>query len=111
MLPYESMRLTDEELLAKLKREQEKLQAELDARKAKLNARTRRVRSRLAGRERKIDTRRKILVGAMMLKLSDQHPETKDFMLKHLDEFLEHPRDRALFEDLPDRSNTVPDAS
>ena len=101
MLPCAAMRLTDEELLAKLKREQEKLQAELDARKAKLNARTRRVRSRLAVRERKTDTRRKILVGAMMLKLADQHPETKDFMLKHLDGFLEHSRDRALFEDLP----------
>ena len=110
MLPCAAMRLTDEELLAKLKREQEKLQAELDARKAKLNARTRRVRSRLAGRERKIDTRRKILVGAMMLKLSDQHPETKDFMLKHLDGFLEHPRDRTLF-DLPDRPNTASDGS
>ena len=36
-----------------------------------------------------------------MLKLADQHPETKDFMLKHLDGFLEHSRDRALFEDLP----------
>ena len=111
MLACESVRLTDEELLAKLKREQENLQAELDARKAKLNARTRRVRSRLAVRERKTDTRRKILVGAMMLKLANQHPETKDFILKHLDEFLEHPRDRTLFEDLPDRSNTAPDAS
>ena len=99
------MRLTDEELLAKLKREQEKLQAELDVRKAKLNARTRRVRSRLSARERKTDTRRKILVGAMMLKLSDQHPETKDFMLKHLDGFLEHSRDRALF-DLPAKETT-----
>ena len=100
MIPCESMRLTDEELLAKLKNEQENLQAELDARKAKLNARTRRVRSRLSGRERKTDTRRKILVGAMMLKLADQHPETKEFMLKHLDDFLDHPRDRNLF-DLP----------
>ena len=68
------MRQTDEELLAKLEKEQAKLQTELDARKAKLNARTRRVRSRLSARERKTDTRRKILVGAMMLKLSDQHP-------------------------------------
>ena len=100
MLPCAAMRLTDEELLEKLEREQEKLQGELDVRKAKLNARTRRVRSRLSARERKTDTRRKILVGAMMLKLSDQHPETKDFMLKHLDGFLEHSRDRALF-DLP----------
>ena len=101
MLPCAAMRLTDEELLAKLKREQDKLQSELDARKAKLNARTRRVRSRLSARERKTDTRRKILVGAMMLKLSGQHPNIKEFMVKHLEEFLEHPRDRALFEDLP----------
>ena len=102
MLPYESMRLTDEQLLAKLEKEQEKLQSELGARKAKLNARTQRVRSRLSARERKIDTRRKILVGAMMLKLADQHPETKDFMVEHLNNFLEHPRDRALF-DLPQK--------
>ena len=95
------MRLTDEQLLAKLEKEQEKLQAELDARKAKLNARTQRVRSRLSARERKIDTRRKILVGAMMLKLSDQHPNIKEFMVKHLDDFLDHPRDRALFDLTP----------
>ena len=100
MLPFESMRLTDEELLAKLERERAKLQAELDERKARLNARTRRVRSRLSARERKADTRRKILVGAMMLKAADQYPKTKDFMLRNLDAFLEHPRDRDLF-DLP----------
>ena len=46
----------------------------------------------------------------MMLKLADQHPETKDFMVEHLNNFLEHPRDRALF-DLPDRPNTAPDGS
>ena len=33
MLPFKSMRLTDEELLAKLEKEQAKLQAELDERK------------------------------------------------------------------------------
>ena len=96
----------------KLEKEQAKLQTELDARKAKLNARTRRVRSRLSARERKTDTRRKILVGAMMLKVADQNPETKDFILKHLDEFLEHTRDRELF-DLPPKPDssqkTAPD--
>ena len=110
MLPYEYMRLTDEQLLAKLEKEQENLQAELDARKSKLNARTQRVRSRLSARERKTDTRRKILVGAMMLKLADQHPENKDFILKHLDEFLDHPRDRDLF-DLTPRPHPPPDGS
>ena len=103
MLACESMRLTDEELLEKLQQEQAKLQAELDARKAKLNARARRVRSRLSARERKTDTRRKILVGAMLLKLADQDPKIKDFMRQNLSDFLEHPRDRALFDDLPDR--------
>ena len=100
------MRLTDEQLLAKLEKEREKLQAELDARKANLNARTRRVRSRLSARERKTDTRRKILVGAMMLKLADQYPKTKDFMLRNLNEFLEHPRDRELFGLAPDQNSS-----
>ena len=105
------MVLTDEELLEKLQREQAKLQAELDERKAKLNARARRVRARLSARERKTDTRRKILVGAMMLKVADEHPKSKEFMLRHLDGFLEHPRDRALFPELPDRPNTASDGS
>ena len=101
------MRLTQEQQLEQLKQERETLQSELDSfRRAKLNARTQRVRSRLTVRERKTDTRRKILVGAMMLKLSDQHPNIKEFMVKHLDDFLEHPRDRALF-DLTDRPNTA----
>ena len=46
----------------------------------------------------------------MLLKLADQHPETKEFILKHLDDFLDHPRDRDLF-DLPDRPNTASDGS
>ena len=36
----------------------------------------------------------------MMLKVADQHPKSKDFMLRHLDDFIEHPRDCDLF-DLP----------
>ena len=58
--------------------------------------------TRISARERKRDTRRKRFIGAMMLKLSDQHPNIKEFMVKHLDDFLEHPRDRKLF-DLPPR--------
>ena len=97
MLPFESMRSTDEELLEKLEKEQEELQAELAERKAKLNARTSRVRSRLSARERKIDTRRKILIGAMVLSHVDQKPEDNENLLADLDEFLDHPRDRELF--------------
>ena len=53
---------------------------------------------------------RKILIGAMMLKVSNQYPKTKDFMLRNLDAFLEHPRDRALF-DLPRKPNTIANAA
>ena len=49
---------------------------------------------------------RKILIGAMMLKLADQNPKNKDFMLPNLDAFLEHPRDRELF-DLPPKSENT----
>ena len=41
----------------------------------------------------------------MMLKLSDQHPETKEFMVEHLNNFLEHPRDRELFDLTPRPAN------
>ena len=61
----------------------------------------RRVRSRLSARERKTDTRRKILVGAMVLKRVDQDPESRTLLLRDLDEFLEHPRDRELFGLIP----------
>ena len=48
----------------------------------------------------------------MMLKLSDQQPNIKEFMVKHLDDFLDHPRDRELF-DLPPKPDssqkTAPD--
>ena len=73
---------------------------ESEARKANLNAGIRCVRSRIPARERKRDTRRKILVGAMVLKQVDQNPEGQKLMLQDLDEFLEHPSDCDLF-DLP----------
>ena len=96
MLPYASMRLTDEELLAEIGKGTGEAAIRTGRKESQTERSNPRVRSRLSARERKTDTRRKILVGAMLLKLSDQHPETKEFMVKHLDEFLEHPRDRAL---------------
>ena len=38
----------------------------------------------------------------MLLKLADQDPKINDFMRQNLSDFLEHPRDRDLF-DLPPR--------
>ena len=55
---------------------------------------------RVSARERKTDARRKILIGAMVLSHVDQKPESNTALLRDLDEFLDRPRDRELF-DLP----------
>ncbi|ELV07233.1 Hypothetical protein F387_01956 [Wohlfahrtiimonas chitiniclastica SH04] len=43
-----------------------------------------------------IDTRRKILIGACMMKLAEENPEANDRMLRQLDRFLTEERDRKL---------------
>ena len=59
-------------------------------------------KKRISASERKTDTRRKILIGAMVLNHVDQKPASNAALLSDLDEFLERDRDRALF-DLPPR--------
>ena len=59
---------------------------------------------RISASERKTDTRRKILIGAMVLSQVDQNRESKKLLLLDLDEFLERDRDRALF-DLPPKDH------
>lgn len=56
-------------------------------------------RKRSAEREqqRKDDTRKKILIGACMLKLAEENQEANERMLKQLDNFLTNDRDRDLF--------------
>lgn len=56
-------------------------------------------RKRSAEREqqRKDDTRKKILIGACMLKLAEENLEENERMLKQLDKFLTNDRDRDLF--------------
>lgn len=47
--------------------------------------------------QRKNDTRKKILIGACMLKLAEENQEVNEKMLKQLDKFLTNERDRNLF--------------
>jgi len=56
-----------------------------------------RLRAKEREQQRKDDTRRKILIGACMMKLAEENPEAKDRMLKQLDRFLTEERDRNLF--------------
>jgi len=56
------------------------------------------LRAKEREQQRKDDTRRKILIGACMMKLAEDNPEANDRMLKQLDRFLTEERDRKLFE-------------
>ena len=56
-----------------------------------------RLRAKEREQKRKDDTRRKILIGACMMKLAEDNPEANELMLKQLDRFLTEERDRKLF--------------
>ena len=95
--------MNDKDRLAKLESEKDQLEAKLATRRAKLNSAISRVRGRLSAKERKADTRRKILVGSMVLTKSEDNQARRAALLAELDAYLDRDRDRALFE-LPPRS-------
>ena len=85
----------------------DKLQKDLEAQlkkinqiKAKLQQKQALERSRLRTEERKKDTRRKILAGAMVVEMMQSDEDVKRKILARLDGFLTRPDDRTLF-DLP----------
>ena len=73
-----------EEKLKQLKAQQQALQA--------------REKKKLAEQQRSDDTRRKILLGAYMLKKMSESDFEKQKILAELNEYLTEPRDRRLFE-------------
>lgn len=73
---------------------------QVKALKQKIEARKKTLASK---KTRAADTKKKILIGALMLEKMDQQEETKIRILAELDQFLTRDSDRALF-DLPARS-------
>jgi hypothetical protein len=73
----------------------------LKAKQAQLAARIRQEENRARTRERKEDTRRKILAGAAVLDEAEHHPEFNVALIGLLGRFLLRPDDRALFGLLP----------
>ena len=73
-----------EEKLKQLKAQQQALQA--------------REKKKLADQQRSDDTRRKIFIGAYMLKKMSESDFEKQKILAELNEYLVEPRDRRLFE-------------
>ena len=80
-------------LEASIEAQQKKL-AQLKAQKQRIEARA---KARAQQLTRKQDTRRKILVGAMLLDLMEKDAELERQMLVKLDGFLTREDDRALF--------------
>ena len=76
--------------------------AALEQRKAQIANRIARLRTIESTKDRKRDTRRKILAGACVLDRADKDPVSARHFREILDAFLTKPQDRALF-DLPPR--------
>ena len=86
--------------------------AELEKKKQQIANRIVRLRNIESTEQRKLETRRKILAGAWILHRIDQDTDDRLrlMLMQGLDDFLEHPRDRALF-GLPDRPKPASDGS
>ena len=56
-----------------------------------------RKRAKEREQQRKDDTRRKILIGACMLKITEENQENHDKLMLQLDRYLTDNRDRVLF--------------
>ena len=74
----------------------------LEEQRARINAEIQRVRSRESQEERKRETRRKILAGAMVLDRVARKELSEKLFKADMDRFLERDQDRILF-DLPKR--------
>ena len=76
----------------------------LEEQRSRINAEIQRVRSRESQEERKRETRRKILVGAMVLDRVARGDLSEKLFKADMDRFLERDQDRALF-DLPPKGS------
>jgi large subunit ribosomal protein L7/L12 len=69
-------------------------------RREELNAQIQKIKAQEASQKRKSDTRRKILLGALVMEMMDSGELDKNKIMKRLDGFLTRDIDRSLF-DLP----------
>ena len=76
---------------------------ELLKKREQLNAQIQKERNKLSSQQRKEDTRRKILLGALMMDLMKQGELDEKKIRKRLDGFLTKDIDRKLF-DLPEKN-------
>lgn len=71
---------------------------ELLQKEARLKAQIQKKSAQVRGAERKKDTRRKIIAGALALEHARQHPEFNEYFKKLLKQHVTRPEDRKLFD-------------
>lgn len=76
---------------------EEKLQS-LEQKEAQLKARISKAKAIVRGQERKRDTRRKIIAGALALEHADQDERFGQALRQLLEQHVTRPEDRALFD-------------
>lgn len=71
--------------------------AELEQQRRQIDERIKRESAKVKATERKNDTRRKILAGAVALAHCDHDPAFKDALMQQIQKTVTRPEDRALF--------------
>ena len=70
---------------------------QLKEKQAQLKAKIKLIEQRNKEKSKKIETRREILIGALMLQEMKDKPDTEKTVMAKLDKFLTNERDRVLF--------------
>jgi hypothetical protein len=85
----------------------------LRQRRDQIDAQLKALEARNKQAERKADTRRKVIAGALALEHFERNRDSEfaRIMFRLLDEYVVRPHDRALFKDLPDAQAPDPDAA
>lgn len=83
--------------LKKIEERIEKQEEEIKRLKALKRKAESRMRAKEREQQRKDDTRRKILIGSCMLKITEENQENYNKLMLQLDKFLTNDRDRELF--------------
>ena len=93
----EALKKRQEDLKTELVEERKKLKEIQQKKQRLLDQQIRRTQHQIATKERKRDTRRKILAGSWVLSIAENDQAAAKRLRKGLDEFLEKDRDRELF--------------
>ena len=94
--------------LQKLQEQQDKLKARHDKERKRLQAQIKNARARESQRKHRMDTRRKIIAGALALTHTEKNPDSEfaRIMLRLIDEYVTKDNERDLF-GLPPRDKAI----